>query len=1035
VVESPEQGGFIGRASELAVLDEALARAVDGIGGGVIVGGEAGIGKTWLVDRFLESARQRGARTLVGACLEFGAGDVPYAPFLEALRLLVRSVEPERLPALLGAGRTELGRLLPELAPRVAQPALPPDRSAPGRLFELVLGLFERLSAEQPLVLVIEDIHWSDASTLDLLAFLVRNLRQTRVLFLVTARTEELHLRPAVLQFLAELDREDQVERIELQPFGRPEVFDQLEALAGERPTAERVDEIMERSGGNPFFVEQLVAAARERDGTIDLPPRLRDVLLARIAAVSPQARELLRAASAAGRRTDDDLLAAVLDQPRRQVTEALRDVIERGILVDADGIDDGIGGYGFRHTLLREVIYGELFSGERLRLHAAFAGRLAERGEIGGVPVSAAELAYHWDAARDYEHALPAIVSAARAAETAYAFAYARRHFERAIELWDPIPNAAEVTGIDRIDLLRHAAEANVLTGSYRRAIELGRAAVDAAQHMPEPDPGRVGGLLERLCWFLYEAGDRVAATAAVEEAIRLIPAEPATGARARALAQAAGMRLLDGQHREAADLATEALTTARAASARSEEALAAGVLGWATAVLGDVDAGIAMFREGLSVADSLGGVEGIAVGYTNLASLLDRVGRTEASLEAASEGYAIAERLGVARTYGGILLGHAGKALINLGRWDEAAAVLDQGLDLDPRGRPAIWLRINQARLDTNRGRYDAAARELGEARAIDGALSEAELYHGALLTGLAELAMWQGRIADVRAAASEGFEPGRDSGPPDPALAWLATIALRAEADAAEVARSTRDAEALAECREWGERIGARLGELEGEVRRARLPATGRTTALALQCRAELNRLDDSTEPGQWKVVAEAWAKIGRPYPAAYARYREAEASIGLRGSRAEAESALRAAYGTAVSLGAEPLRIRIERLAQIARVDLSVIGEDSARAGVAGRAAAETSTADRLGLTDREEEVLRLVAGGWSNQQIADALFISRKTASVHVSNILGKLGAGSRVEAAAIAHRLGLGADAPLPPDSDPAHRPADILRG
>jgi DNA-binding CsgD family transcriptional regulator/tetratricopeptide (TPR) repeat protein len=1032
VVEVLEQSGFIGRVDELAVLGEALGRAVEGRGGAVIVGGEAGIGKTWLVDRFLEQARDRGGRTLTGACLEYGSGDVPYAPFVEALRALVRTVEPERLPALLGAGRTELSRLLPELAPRAATSDQPPERSAPSRLFELILGLFERLSSDQGVVIVIEDIHWSDAATRDLLAFLVRNLRRARVLFVVTARTEELHLRPSVLQFLAELDREQQVERIELSPFNRQQVLDQLEALMGERPTAELVDEILDRSGGNPFFVEQLVVASRESDGTADLPPRLRDVLLARVSAVSPPGRELLRAASAAGRRTDDDLLAAVLDRPIRPVTTALREVIDRGILVDADGIADGIGGYAFRHALLREVIYSELFSGERLRLHAAFARRLAERGEIGGVPVSPAELAYHWDAARDYRRALPAIVDAARAAEAVYAFSEARRQLERAIELWDRVPDAAEIAGIGRVDLLRRAAEASVLTGSYRRAIELGRAAVDAARHEPVVDPAQVGQLLERLRWFLYEAGERVAATEAVDEAIRLIPEQPPTGARARALAQAAGLRLLNGEHRAAADLASRALETARAAGARSEEALADGVLGWATAVLGDVDAGIALFRDGLSIAEALGGVEGIAVGYTNLASLLDRVGLTEASLEAARAGFAITERLGVARTYGGILLGHAAKALINLGRWDEAAAVLDQGLDLDPRGRPAIWLRINQARLDTNRGRFEAAARELREAREIDRALSEAELYHLALLTGLAELAMWQGRIADVRGAAAEGLERGRDDEPPDPALAWLAVVALRAEADAAETARSRHDESGLAECREWGRRIRARLDEYEGEVREARLPATGRTSALAAQCRAELARLEGNADVAAWRAVAEGWTNIGRPYPAAYARFREGEASIGIRGGRDDAETALRAAHATASALGAAPLTLEIERLARVARVDLSADLRD------AGGAAVQMSTADRLGLTEREEEVLRLVAGGWSNQQIADALFISRKTASVHVSNILGKLGASSRVEAAAIAHRLGIGADVPLPPDansSDPAHRAADVFRG
>jgi DNA-binding CsgD family transcriptional regulator len=222
--------------------------------------------------------------------------------------------------------------------------------------------------------------------------------------------------------------------------------------------------------------------------------------------------------------------------------------------------------------------------------------------------------------------------------------------------------------------------------------------------------------------------------------------------------------------------------------------------------------------------------------------------------------------------------------------------------------------------------------------------------------------------------------------------------------------------------------GARIKARLEEYEGEVRRSRLPATGRTSALAAQCRAEFDRIAGSVDASAWRTVADAWTEIGRPYPAAYARFRQGEALIGSRTGHDEAEVALRAAHATASSLRAVPLLGEIERLARLARVDLAAGATDDTPA-------VATTTAERLGLTDREEEVLRLVTGGWSNQQIADALFISRKTASVHVSNILGKLGASSRVEAAAMAHRLGLGADVPLPPDSDPAHRPLDVLRG
>ncbi|MFL5688571.1 MAG: LuxR C-terminal-related transcriptional regulator, partial [Chloroflexota bacterium] len=857
------------------------------------------------------------------------------------------------------------------------------------------------------------------------------------VLFVVTARSDELYLRPAILPFLAELERDDQVERLELQPFGRAELMDQLESLLGERPGAELCDEILDRSGGNPFFAEQLLVAAGERGHTRELPPLLRDVLLARIASVSMPARDILRAASAAGRRTDDELLAAVLGRQPSEITAALREVIDRGILVDADGVDDGVGGYAFRHALLREVIYAELFSGERVRLHAAFAQSLSERGEIGGIPVSPAELAYHWDAARDYLHALPAVVAAARAAESVYAFVEARRDYERAIELWDRVPRAPEIAGIDRVSLLQRAAETSVLTGSYKRAIELGRAAIETLRGSKDADPGRLGQLHERLRWFLFEAGDRQEAAAAVAEAIRLIPSTPPSAARARALAQAAGMQLLGGRHRAASELATEALATARQAGARSEEALADGVLGWATAVLGEVDDGIALFREGLAIAEELGGAEGVAIAYTNLSSLLDRVGRTEESLSAARAGFAVTQRLGVARTYGGILLGHAAKALINLGRWDEAAAALDQGLDLDPLGRPQIWLRINQARLDTNRGRFEAAGRELRQARAIDDRIGGSELYRAALLTALAELALWEGRLVDVRAAVTEGLERVRRDEPPDPALAWLAAVALRAEADAAELARARHDDAALAEIREIARAIEQALDDFESSDGRSASASiddrpvieSDRSAALAAQCRAELHRLDGKREPLEWARIAARWDEVGRPYPAAYARYRQAEALLASRGSREEAERALREADRITDELRAQPLQGQVQLLARQARLDLEP-KPTHAEAVVA------QSRGDAFGLTDREAEVLQLVAGGWSNQQIADALFISRKTASVHVSNILGKLGAASRVEAAAIAHRLGLEGDAPPPPVSDHPVRPvADVVGG
>ena len=442
-----------------------------------------------------------------------------------------------------------------------------------------------------------------------------------------------------------------------------------------------------------------------------------------------------------------------------------------------------------------------------------------------------------------------------------------------------------------------------------------------------------------------------------------------------------------------------------AQTASAASEEALALGILGWSEAVTGDVDRGIATFRRGMAIAERLGGVEGIALGHANLAALLDRVGRTEASLEAAREGYAVAQHLGVPRTYGGVLLGHVAKALFDLGRWDEAAAAADEGLELDPVGRSAVWLHLNRARVDTNQGRFDAAEVHLRQARDLSAESGRGTSYGPALVAAGAELAAWQGRLPDVRAAVEEALTSLDADVPFDPALGWLAWHALRAEGDAAETAKSRQDHAALQDIEAHVQPIADRLLRLGDRV----ASTDGRRLAVAGLCRLELERIGGRPDPAELLRTAGAWDDLGRPAPAAYARYRAGEALLATNGDRAQAAAVVREAHAAAARLGAEPLRREIERLARHARIEFPAPGSAAAAAADAPR--------DPSGLTEREREVIRLVAAGRSNQQIADALFITRKTASVHVSNILGKLGVANRVEAAAVAHRLGL-ADEP-----------------
>ncbi|MGZ9159853.1 MAG: helix-turn-helix transcriptional regulator [Candidatus Limnocylindrales bacterium] len=1012
MVDDGDRDRYVGRQSENARLVAALDAAARGDGSTVIVGGEAGIGKTRLVEHLTITASGRGATVLGGACLPTGSGASPYAPFVEALRQLARSLDPGRLAAVLGPARPEIARLLPELSHKTVDAHGPQesDRAGQTRLFEAVLGVIERQAAIAPVVVTIEDVQWADAGTRGLLGFLSRNLRQASVLMIVTLRTDELDRRDPILAFVAELERDPWVARIELRGLDRTDLALLLRTLDADAPSADMVDEVFIRSGGNPFFVEQLAATGAHEPNDRTLPPGLRDVLITRLAALPEDTQRTLRAASAAGRRVDDELLAVVLDVPAGSLADALRPAVAQRILVDVDLVEGGLGGYGFRHALLAEVAYGELLHGERDRLHAAFGRELERRGEIGGVPVTPAELAYHWVAARDHGRAVPALVAAGEAAEAVYDFGQAFRHYERALALWEHSAGADPTR--DRVSILQRAAECAVLIGAYARAVEYGRIAITTEQIAETvdglPHPGRLGLLHDRLRWFQWEAGDRAAAEAAVAEALRLIPAEPPSALRARALGQSAGLRLFAGDPRAAAPIATEAIQTAQAAGAASEEALALGVLGWSEAVLGDVDGGVATYRRGLSIAERLGGVEGIALGHANLAALLDRVGRTEASLAAARDGVHIAQRLGVARTYGGALMGHVVKALFDLGRWDDAAAAADEGLELDPVGRSAIRLHIYRGRIAANRGRFEVAAAQLDRAVELDQRSGGSAADRAALLAATAELATWERRLDAVRSAVDEGLASLDADVPLDPALGWLAWYALRAEADAATDARARHDDAAL-------HGIEARVAPLAARALGvgARIQTTDRRfAAVGGLCQGELARLRGQVDAATWERTALAWDELGRPAPAAYARYRVGEAVLGARGDRAIAADMLRRAYRAAAELGATPLRAEIERLARHARIEL---GATSAKAA---------DPSETFGLTDREREVIRLVAAGRSNQQIAADLFITRKTASVHVSNILGKLGVANRVEAAAVAHRLGLEAEPGVPGASE-----------
>ncbi len=962
--------------------------------------GEAGVGKTRLVEELSARGISRGFVPMVGACLDVEEGRLPFGPFIEALRPRLRELGADARSELLAPGGEELARVLPELAATSGEAESVGGALVQGRLFELTLGLLGRLAATTPLLLVIEDLHWSDRSTRDLLAFLVRNLAGERVVLIGTYRSDELYRGHPLRPFLAELERGRRLERLELKPFTLEELSQQLSAIIGEAADALLVSSIFERSEGNAFFAEELLAAGSVH---LELPPGLRDILLARMEERSSAAQDLLRAVAVGGRVVSDPLLATVSSLPEADRIEALNEAIAHQLLVS-----EGLTGYRFRHELFREAVYEEILPGVRSRLHATYGATLAEHPELGSDPDTVVgDLAYHWFAAHDLPRALGAAMRAGRAAERRSGFAEARTHYERVLEFWDQVPDADDRVGENRVTVVRRAAEAANLAGDHARAASLVRGAI--AQIDPEQEPELAGVLHERLGRFLWASGDSEAALTAYEQAAEIVPPEPPSRARARVLAARGQGQMLLARHRESRASCERAIAIARRVGARAEEGHALNTLGCDLAYLGDPDAAVKHLLEARKIAEEVGDLDDLCRAYLNLSDLLaGPLNRLEDALALALDGIALAQRMGLASDYGVSIQSNAATALLRLGRFDEAAEVLHAAESRNPGEMAAIDLHQCLAQLDVCRGAFDNATVHLAVARKLMSKTVDPP-YHASLCETEAELALWQGRPGDARDAVRTGLD-NAGLGDDPWLVAPLLWLGIRAQAECATTATGpVREGERM-RAQDTGLELLARARELLRSP--AFLPAG--TRASVLLCEAESKRLATTADPEPWERAARAWRSLSQPYPEAYAQWRKAEALLGRR-RRRDGAKALRCAHIIAERIGANPLCREIAMLAQRARIELT--SSASSEPAVTQQASAQPSqrgaSASESGLTSRQLEVLALIATGHTNREIAQALFITEKTAGAHVSSILAKLAVRSRVEAATTAHRLGL----------------------
>ncbi len=977
---------FVGRQTQLAELELAYREALDGNPRLILVSGDSGVGKTRLlaeVERSLD-----GALVLKGQCLEQGEMELPYAPLLGALRPLVRD-QDGALEALSAASRVNLATLLPSMG-------APPSDGAGGsgdgqlRLFESLLELVHLLGEREPVLIMLEDVHWADRSTRAFISFLARSLIEERVLLVLSFRSDELHRKHPLRPLLAELGRLDNCRRIELDPFDRDELTEALTDILGEQPDPSLIERLLDRTDGNALYVEELLAAAL--DGRGATPQSLRDAFMLRIERLSDGANMATRAVSV-GRALNEPMIERIAGVGGSDLRDALREAVAEHVLVACED-----GRLCFRHALLREVVYDDLLPGERSGMHLELA-RVLEAGPALDCAEDEAErvasIATHYAAAGDQAAALRATIVAAREARRVHAYGEMADLYERAHELWARVPNPEQITGIDEVELLDSAANAAAQSNDQRHAEMLATHALELLD--PEEDPVRYARLLGRRGRSRWRLNQASAAIADLDRALVLLPEERSRD-RARVLSWLARTHALRGHYREAVAEGERAREVAAAMELTMTLGETLNTLGMSKIALGDVEDGEALLREAITLAHEQDHIDDLGSAYSNLADCLNLAGRTREALTVIQEGLAeVTRRLGQSYSWMALTLS---ELAFEAGEWDLARAN-----PLPPIssyvGVSLIYRLLRDAELALGEGELILARERLDAAAPLVRVTGEAQ-WHGMFGSLYGELHRRAGELDLAQAAVAAALDELEVCTDDVMRIARVTAVGMAIEADRAVRARDLRepDAErdALARAQIHLQRLAAAAAD-GGPVERGWL-AVGE---------AESARAQGDNDPTLWGGAATVWEQLERPYCAALMRWREAEALVEA-GDRVAAGPVAAEAATVAERLGAGWLAGEIQGLALRARLDL-----DDTRGGTPqdeGRHTGVDSEAP-FGLTPRELQVLALISEGATNRQIGASLYMAEKTASVHVSRILSKLGVQSRTQAAAMAHRLHL----------------------
>ena len=978
---------FIGRADELSRLRDVLDRAREGDPHAVLVAGDAGVGKTRTLAEAATHATDTGMTVLTGHCVDLGDVGLPYLPFTEILGVLAAD---ERFTGAVAAH--------PSIGPLVGSGTgthSTPDTGNRLRLFEGMASLLSDVADISPLLLVLEDLHWADQSSRDLLRFLLsRGLLQSPasgapphpLAIFASYRADDLHRRHPLRPLLAELIRLPAVDRLELRPMADAEVARLVRGLRTDPLSDTTVRRIVDRAEGNAFYAEELLAAtaATLHGGSGPapgaMPSGLADVLLIRIEQLPDTAQQVLRTAAVAGRRVEHDLLRDAVQLPEDELESALREAVGRQLLVPGEDAT-----YSFRHALTREAVYADLLPGERVRLHRTFAKLLAGHGHSAK---SAAERAHHSRESHDLADALTASLEAADHAQRVGAPAEELRHLETALELWPAVDAAARPEeDADPVTLTLRASAAAAHAGEAHRAVSLTRSAL--ARTGSDADSELGARVRYTLAGNLMRVDSLKAAFTYSSEALAMIPAEPPSHTWVWAAATHVMAARYVGRDQDAERVARQAVRVAEELRLPDAQAdLMISLVGMEEHNRRTPE-GRERLRQARDLARSAGNVTIEMRAYFNLAIGCYESGDLDECLSTLSEGLERANRSGLLSAPYALELRYLQSlVLYTLGRWDECARAAAADAERLPAAGgfaigPALYVALA-------RGENHAAQR----ARALlDGPFDwMATLVAGIVLTDDAALrGDAEGAVACVRDSLVR-LADGSGAGQPDIGVR-LAALALAAVGDAAVELRLTGDeAGAL----HWTDIATELVEQARATAAKGEDGSRQGPEGLAWLARAEAEWLRALSGPdvAAWEKAVAAFG-YGDPYERARCERRLAEALLSAD-RREEAAEYARAARDTAAGLGALPLREALDTLIR------------------RGRLAESPSPADRISaLTARESDVLRLLALGRTNRQIGEELFISGKTASVHVSNILAKLGAAGRTEAVAIAYREGL----------------------